>query len=126
MVAEEPLLQVALLDRRAAAPAAAVGALDLLARQRAVVGAPVDRRLRAIGQAGLQEAQEQPLVPAVVVGSAVTTSASQSNVAPIVRNWRRMFSMFAIVQLNGWTPLLIAAFSAGRPKASKPIGKNTL
>ena len=61
--AQEPLLQVALLDQRAAAPAAAVGALDLLARQRPVVGAPVDRRHRAVGQARLQEAQEQPLVP---------------------------------------------------------------
>ena len=37
-----------------------------------------------------------------------------------------MFSMFCIVQVAGWTPLLIAAFSAGSPKASKPIGKNTL
>ena len=41
---QEPLLQVALLDERAAAPAAPVGALDLLARQGPVVGAPVDRR----------------------------------------------------------------------------------
>ena len=37
-----------------------------------------------------------------------------------------MFSMFDIVQRDGWMPLLIAAFSAGRPKASKPIGKKTL
>ena len=37
-----------------------------------------------------------------------------------------MFSMLAIVQVNGWPPLLIAAFSAGSPNASKPIGKNTL
>ena len=56
----------------------------------------------------------------------MTTSASQANVAPIVRNWRRMFSMFCIVQVNGWPPFLIAAFSAGSPKASKPIGKKTL
>ena len=56
----------------------------------------------------------------------MTTSFFQAKVAPIVRNWRRMFSMFCIVHENGWPPLLIAAFSAGRPKASKPIGKNTL
>jgi hypothetical protein len=37
-----------------------------------------------------------------------------------------MVSMFDIVQANGWPPLLIAAFSAGRPKASNPIGKKTL
>ena len=67
-------VEVALLDQRAAAPAVPVGALDLLARQRAVVGAPVDGRHRAVGEPGLQEPQEQPLVPAVVLGSAVTTS----------------------------------------------------
>ena len=50
--AEEPLLEVALDDRRAAAPADPVGALDLLARQHdLVLGAPVDRRHLAIGQA---------------------------------------------------------------------------
>ena len=64
--AQVPLLQVALLDQRAAAPAVAVRALDLLARQGPVVGAPVDRRHLAIGQALLQEPQEEPLVPAVV------------------------------------------------------------
>ena len=42
--AQVPLVQVALLDLRAAAPAVAVGALDLLAGERPVVGAPVDRR----------------------------------------------------------------------------------
>ena len=36
-----------------------------------------------------------------------------------------MFSMFRMVHSRGWVPLLMAAFSAGRPKASKPIGKNT-
>ena len=56
----------------------------------------------------------------------MTTSAFQAKVAPIERNWRRMFSMFDIVQVNGWPPFLIAAFSAGSPKASKPIGKKTL
>jgi hypothetical protein len=36
-----------------------------------------------------------------------------------------MFSMLDIVHLYGWMPRFIAAFSAGRPKASKPIGKKT-
>ncbi len=63
---EIPLVELALLDERAAAPAMTVGALDLLARQRPVVGAPVHRRLLAIGEALLQEAQEEPLVPVVV------------------------------------------------------------
>ena len=68
--AQVPLVQVALLDLRAAAPAAPVGALDLLARQRAVVRAEVDRRVLPVGQPGLQELQEEPLVPPVVVGVA--------------------------------------------------------
>ncbi len=33
-----------------------------------------------------------------------------------------MRPMFASVYSRGWTPLWIAAFSAGRPKASQPIG----
>ena len=64
---EEPLLQVALLDERVAAPAAPLRPLDLFARQGAVVGAPVDRRLGPVGQAGLEELEEYPLVPAVVL-----------------------------------------------------------
>ena len=68
--AQIPLVQVALLDLRAAAPAMTVGTLDLLAGQRPVIRAPVDGRLRAVGQAGLQELQEEPLVPAVVIGVA--------------------------------------------------------
>ena len=63
-----PLGEVALLDLRAASPAVPIDALDLLAGQGPVVGAPVDRRRRPIGQPGLQELEEEPLVPAVVVG----------------------------------------------------------
>src|SRR5664279_610383 len=59
-----PLVELALLHPGAAAPAMAVDALDLLAGERPVIRAPVDRRLLAIGQAGLQELQEQPLIPA--------------------------------------------------------------
>ena len=36
-----------------------------------------------------------------------------------------MFSMLRIVHSRGWTLFLIAAFSAGSPKASKPIGRKT-
>ena len=63
--AEEPLLHLPDLDLGAAAVAMAVH--DLLVRQHGlVVGAPVDRRLLAVGQPLLQKAQEQPLRPAVV------------------------------------------------------------
>ena len=65
--AEEPLLEVALLDRRAAALAAPVDHL-LVGEHRGVLGAPLDRRHRSVGQALLEEPQEDPLGPAVVVG----------------------------------------------------------
>ncbi len=54
---------------RAAAPAGAVD--HLLVGEHGLVGrTPVDRRPPAIGDALLEHAQEQPLVPAVVVGQA--------------------------------------------------------
>jgi|GEM_PF-2374186 len=37
-----------------------------------------------------------------------------------------MYAMFSRVHLAGGTPFAIAAFSAGRPKASQPIGCMTL
>jgi len=54
------------------------------------------------------------------------TSLSQSNIAPMLRSWPRILTMLSYVHLWGWMPCLIAAFSAGSPKASKPIGKKTL
>jgi hypothetical protein len=60
--AEEPLLQEALLDRRAAA--LAQPALDLLVGEHGLVGrAPVDRRLLLVGEPLLVELQEDPLRP---------------------------------------------------------------
>jgi hypothetical protein len=56
----------------------------------------------------------------------VTISESKSNIVPICPSWPRIRSMFDIVHLYGWIPLSMAAFSAGSPKASKPIGKKTL
>ena len=64
--AQVPLGEVALLDLRAAAPAVPVRAFHLLAGQRPVVRAPVHRRGLPVRQPRLEEAQEQPLVPAVV------------------------------------------------------------
>ena len=66
--AQEPLLQVALLDRGAAPPTAPLRALDLLAGQRPIVGAPVHRGHRTVSEPRLQETQEEPLVPLVVLG----------------------------------------------------------
>ena len=41
-------------------------------------------------------------------------------------NCRRMLAMFEYVHFFGCTPSLIAAFSAGSPKASNPCGCSTL
>ena len=64
---EEPLLHQARLDLGAAALAAPV--VHLLVREhRLVVRAPLDRRALPVGEPALEEAQELPLLPAVVVG----------------------------------------------------------
>ena len=44
----------------------------------------------------------------------------------MVESWAFMVAMFRRVQTPGWTPASKAAFSAGRPKASQPIGCSTL
>ena len=67
--AEQPLVQLAANDLGVAALTAAVH--DLLVGQHGVVGrAPVGGREVAVGQTGLQELQEYPLVPPVVLGHA--------------------------------------------------------
>ena len=63
---EEPLHHVPRDDGRPAALAPAVDHV-LVGDDRLVLRAPVDRRLLAIGQPGLEELQEQPLRPAVVL-----------------------------------------------------------
>ena len=67
--AQEPLRQLAQLHLGAAALAAPVDDL-LVGEHGLVLGAPVDRRLAPLGQAALEEAQEEPLGPAVVLGIA--------------------------------------------------------
>ena len=67
--AEEPLFQVFLDDRRAAAFAVAVFAPDLFARQGGVaVRAEIHRRHLAVGQAMLVQLDEEPLGPFIVFG----------------------------------------------------------
>ena len=95
--AEVPLLQVALVDLRVAAPAAPIRPLDLLAGQHdLVLRAPVDRAHRLVRQPGLVQLQEQPLLPAVVARVAGDDLARSSRtLAPISRIWRRIVSMFS-------------------------------
>ena len=63
---EEPLHHVPRDDGRPAALAPAVDHV-LVGDDRLVLRAPVDRRLLPVGQPGLEELQEQPLRPAVVL-----------------------------------------------------------
>ncbi len=116
--AEEPLLEAPALDLGPAALAAPVDHL-LVRQHRLVVGAPVDRRLLPVGEALLEELEEEPLGPAVV-GRVLraTTSRSQSIAQPMRRICSRMAAMFRSVTTRGWPPSRMAAFSAGRPKAS--------
>ena len=63
--AEEPLLELAHLDRRAAALTTAVDHL-LVGEHGRVLGAPVDGRVLAVCEPALVQLQEDPLGPAVV------------------------------------------------------------
>ncbi len=64
--AEEPLLELAHLDDRAAPPALAVD--DLLVGEDGLAArAPVDLRALLVRQVALEHLQEQPLIPAVVL-----------------------------------------------------------
>ena len=77
--AEEPLLEVALLDEVAGAVAGAVGQHLLVGQHGLAAGAPVDRGQGPVGQAGLPEAQEDELVP-LDVGRVVAVDLA----APVV------------------------------------------
>ncbi len=64
---EVPLLQLLRHDLGAATLAAAVDDL-LVGEHGLILGTPVDRGVGLVGQAGLEQAQEDPLGPAVVLG----------------------------------------------------------
>ena len=66
--AEEPLRQVALLDQGVFVPPAAAVHDLLIGEHGAADWAPVDLALLAVGEAGPEHLEEEPLVPAVVVG----------------------------------------------------------
>ncbi len=68
--AQKPLLQLTLLDQRIfVAPAASVDDL-LVGQHRRALRTPVDSALLSISQTLLVELEEEPLVPAVIVGQA--------------------------------------------------------
>ena len=115
---EEPLLEVALDDQGAAPLAMPVDHL-LVREHRLVLGAPLHRRLGAVGEAALVQAQEDPLGPAVVLGLAggdLTPPVDRD--APGVELLAEVGDRPLGRQTAECSPVLIAAFSAGRPNAS--------
>ena len=52
-------------------------------------------------------------------------SRLQSIARPSACIWAFIAAMFCRVHFSGGTPFFIAAFSAGRPNASQPIGMST-
>ena len=101
--------------------------IDLLVGEHGLVDRiPVDERVLAVGDAFLEHLQEQPLVPAVVLGLAGRQFARPvEGEAPAARICAFISAMLCVVQVAG-AFCSIAAFSAGRPKASQPIGMSTL
>ena len=67
---EEPLAQLALLHQGTGAPGAALAVHLLIGKHGLINGVPVDRRVFLVRQPGLEELEEQPLGPAVVIGMA--------------------------------------------------------
>ena len=67
---QKPLAQFALFHQGAGAPGATFAVHLLIGQHRLVDRVPIDRGVFLIGEAGLQELQEQPLGPAVVIGVA--------------------------------------------------------
>ena len=122
---EEPLRQVLPLDDR---PATLAGPVDhlLVGEHGLVLGAPVDRSFLLVGETPIPQLEEQPLVPAVVVGM------MRGQLAVPVVHRSQLLDLpghgddLGLGVLPGVAPGLMAAFSAGRPKLSHPIGDNTL
>jgi hypothetical protein len=78
-----------------------------------------------VDEARRVEVEEQRLFLAVIIGL-----AGRQLAAPVEREadplqLPRIAAILARVQPPGWTPFSIAAFSAGMPKASQPIGWRT-
>ena len=126
--AKEPLFQVFFDNWCTAALAMSVIAPDLLTCQGGVaVRTPVNRRKFSICQVMFIELERKTIgTSGNTLDRRILLRAANRTSRPCVFNWARIRSIFAYVHTLGWIPRLIAAFSAGRPKASKPIGKRTL
>ena len=90
--AQEPLRQVAPFDEMLATPAAPIDDL-LVGEHGSVVRTPIDGSLALIGEPFFVQAQEEPLIPTVILGLAgrdlsrpVVTGAQQAQLAAHVQN----------------------------------------
>ena len=122
---EEPLGELALLDRRAGAPAAPVDHL-LVGEHRLVDRVPVDLRFLARDEARREEIEEQLLLVLVIA-----RIAGRDLARPVEREAHRLQLRahrgdIGVGPVAGWCCSACAAFSAGRPNASQPIGWSTL
>ena len=122
---EEPLAELLALDRRAGAPALAVDHL-LVGQHGHVDRVPIDLALLAGDQAGLHQVEEQRLLMAVIVGLAGgELAAPVEREADPLQLLAHRLDILRGSRLPGWTFFSIAAFSAGIPNASQPIGWST-
>ena len=110
-------------DQVAAALAGAVGQDLLVGQHGLAAGAPVDRgRLRGRPGPPPGTAGRSPGSTGCTPGRGCGPRGASRRPAP--SRWRLAFSssIRASVNTRGWVPVLMAAFSAGRPKLSNPIG----
>jgi len=119
---EKPLLDLFCLNRCCVVlPAEAVDHL-LVCKHSLTLRTPVDSAAFTVGQAALEHAQKEPLVPVVVFRLACRYLSLPVVAESEALQTAFICATFALVHSRGATPRLMAAFSAGNPKASHPIG----
>ena len=77
------------------------------------------------GAGGARRPERMARVRARLASPVVASSRSQSYEKPSERSCRLKLAMFCLVVASGCVPVLMACCSAGRPKASQPIGCST-
>ena len=124
--AQKPLRQQPLFDRGAGAPAVPVD--DLLVGQDGVLDrVPIDPRFLAVGEAGRKEVEKHLLlVPVILRDGRRRSRAPSHSRSPCAATGRASSRCFRSSTRPGCTLASIAAFSAGNPNASHPIGCSTL
>src|SRR5215472_1074843 len=97
-----------------------------ICQHRAAFRTPVHPAFLPVSQSTLQHAQEKPLVPSVILRLAGRNLAPPVVTEPKAPQHSLKFRNVVVVHVRGCVLALIAAFSAGKPNASHPMGCNTL